>query len=272
MSKRSLVLLAGAVVLLGCDPDDDGLSNHKEKKYGTDPEVADTDGDGIIDGEEVDIGTDPTLLDTDGDTYTDWEEIDFGTDPLDEEDRIYIGYWPYNPDKDDLEDPGLEGHPSVGGRIGRFVTIDQFDQDVDFYDFANQGVPVMIDISAQWCPPCKQLAGWLDGGAMAGMSIYEPVREAVENGDLLWITVLGENNSGGYPSLATLEWWYNQFPNPNVPILAETAENDLVGYFDLPFWPSLYLLDEDLQLVQGPSSQDWTPAMNEAMILLGEDD
>ena len=270
MSKRSLVLLAGVVALFGCDPDEDGLSNHKEKKYGTDPEVADTDGDGIIDGEEVDIGTDPTLADTDGDTYTDGEEVDYGTDPLDEEDRIYVGYWPYNPDKDDLGDPGLDGHATVGKRVGRFVTIDQFNQDVDFYDFANQGVPVMVSIVAQWCPPCKELADWLGGGSMAGMSIYEPVREAVENGDLIWITVMGEDNTGGYPSIGTLEWWYDQYPNPHVPILADTPENDLVGYFDLPFWPSLYLLDEDLELLKGPNpTTDWTPAMDEALELVG---
>ncbi|MBW1878328.1 MAG: hypothetical protein JRJ84_08205 [Deltaproteobacteria bacterium] len=272
MSKCSLLFVTGALVLLGCDPDDDGLSNSKEKKYGTDPEVADTDGDGILDGEEVDIGTDPTLLDTDGDTYTDGEEVDFGTDPLDEEDRIYIGYWPYNPDKDELADPGLDGHPALGERIGRFVTIDQFGEEVDFYDFANQGVPVMVDISAQWCPPCKQLAKWLDGDPMAGMSIYEPIRVAVDEGELIWITVMGENNTGAYPTLATLEWWYNQYPNPNVPILAETSEHDLVGYFNVPFWPSLYLLDGDLELVRGPSNDSWLPAMNEAMILLGEDE
>jgi thiol-disulfide isomerase/thioredoxin len=255
MSKRSLLLLAGVAVLVGCDPDDDGLSNHKEKKYGSDPEVADTDGDGILDGEEVDIGTDPILADTDGDTYTDWEEVDYGTDPLDEEDRIYIGRWPYNPDKDDLEDPGLSGQISIG-----------------FYDFANHGVPVMVDISALWCPPCRQLAGWLDGEMMMGMAIYQPVRDAVAEGELIWVTVMGEDNNGNYPEVDDLVWWYQEYPNPHIPLLADTSELDLVGYFGLPFWPSLYLLDEELQLVKGPSSESWIPAMNEAMILLGEDE
>ncbi len=58
------------------DRDMDGLSLDEERRYGTDPNSADTDGDGLTDGEEVHTyQTDPTKADTDGDGLTDREEI-----------------------------------------------------------------------------------------------------------------------------------------------------------------------------------------------------
>jgi hypothetical protein len=73
------------------DDDEDGLLNHQEGWYGTDPSVADTDGGGVNDYDEAmvdgtdalygpDDGTDP-YLDTDGDWVTDNVEIRAGTDP-----------------------------------------------------------------------------------------------------------------------------------------------------------------------------------------------
>jgi hypothetical protein len=43
------------------DPDNDGLINNEECRFGTDPNDADTDHDGHVDGEEVRIGTDPLV-------------------------------------------------------------------------------------------------------------------------------------------------------------------------------------------------------------------
>jgi len=266
------------------DTDGDGLSDGQEVFFGTDPEVADTDGDGIGDGLEIDIGTDPKAGDTDGDgtpdwdedsdgdTYTNGEEIGEGTDPGDAEDRIYIGYWPYNPDKDDLEDPGLAGLATIGERVGRFVALDQFGEDVDFYDFANQGVPVMLQVAAGWCSYCDQLSEWLAGGDVEWMDGYVPLREAVGAGDLLWITLLVESGGVEKPDLEDLESWYDQHPVPEVPVLADSAELDLERYYAVPFFPSLYLLDQDLVLLARPDSTDgWHPAPDEAMTLLGDE-
>ena len=41
------------------DSDNDGISNTKEVKLGTNPQNPDSDGDGISDGDELKIGTDP---------------------------------------------------------------------------------------------------------------------------------------------------------------------------------------------------------------------
>jgi outer membrane protein OmpA-like peptidoglycan-associated protein len=75
-----LNLKAGANFYFGAsdadDDDHDGLTNGEERRYGTNPNVADTDGDGLGDGEEVKrYRTNPLRPDTDGDGIPDGEEV-----------------------------------------------------------------------------------------------------------------------------------------------------------------------------------------------------
>ena len=43
------------------DPDNDGLNNNEEFRFGTDPKNADTDHDGVVDGQEISAGRDPLV-------------------------------------------------------------------------------------------------------------------------------------------------------------------------------------------------------------------
>jgi hypothetical protein len=43
------------------DPDNDGLVNNEEYRFGTDPKDSDTDNDGHVDGEEIETGNDPLV-------------------------------------------------------------------------------------------------------------------------------------------------------------------------------------------------------------------
>lgn len=269
MARKVLVL--SVLALVACaDRDGDGLSDGREERLGSDPALADTDGDGLDDGDEVQSGLDPVAWDTDGDGYSDFQEVDFGSDPLDATSGVYAGGWPYNPFKDDLSDPGFAGRPQIGEPLPRFVAIDQYGEQVDFYDYAGHGKPVMLDISALWCPPCRQMAGWLAGEGANGYGAYGVVKDAVDNGDLLWVTVMGEDNQGKYPDQQDLLWWEERYPNPEIALLADAPEVDLVGYMDIGFWPSLYLLDEELRLIKGPSPDSFVPALNEARSMLQE--
>lgn len=58
------------------DSDEDGLTDADERRYGTDPDKADTDVDGLKDGEEVNrYRTNPLRSDTDGDNLSDGDEV-----------------------------------------------------------------------------------------------------------------------------------------------------------------------------------------------------
>lgn len=167
MTLRALLLLT-PLVLFGCpapgdgpgkddeenldkDSDGDGLLDSEEQAFGTDLSVADTDGDGLLDGEEYDLGTSGTEVDTDGDGYRDSDEITEGSDPTDASSLIYTGGWPYNAEKDAVDDPGWDGKAREGKQFPRFVGVDQYGEEVDIYDYAMQeGKPVVIDLSAEW--------------------------------------------------------------------------------------------------------------------------
>jgi thiol-disulfide isomerase/thioredoxin len=244
---RSFALLAFALV--ACDADEDGLSSIQEGKFGTDPKVADSDGDGIIDGDEVDLhGTDPAVWDSDGDGYPDGFEIDRGSDPLDIDSLAYKGGWPYNANADALEADARSGRvAAINKTFPRMEMQDQFGDYVDLYHFANQGVPVIVDISAQWCPPCQQLAQFIEGIDIGGTEQWDTIPDKVANGEVIWLTVIPENDEGDAASRKTVKEWANDFPNDHVPVLADTRR-EAQEYAELEAWPTLIYLNENLRI------------------------
>ena len=296
MTRKTLLLLPLlALGFTGCDSDSDGLSNSEEKELGTDPKNADSDGDGLNDGdeqefgsdplvadtdddglndkEEYDASTDPTSADSDGDGYLDLWEVELGTDPNDAESGIYEGGWPYNPNKDDITDPGWSAGSSEGSAVPRYVAQDQYGEDVDLYDFANQGKPIIIDRSGIWCGWCKLMAMWLDYaedntehaypydqasyaqywindpefGNFGVEAWYEPIRQMVEDGDLYWITVIDGDAGRAVPDADDVAQWYAWFPNPKVPILLDD-ELQMSDWFARGSWPTIMLLNENMEV------------------------
>ena len=249
------LLLSGLLIACG-DTDKDGLTNAEESELGTDPESSDSDGDGLNDFEEAnELGTDPTLKDSDGDGYWDSWELTEGTDPTDAESKIYIGGWPYQPNKEEGASPE-EADLSVGASLARVKLLDQFGQEVDLYDFSKQGKLTIIDVSAIWCPPCNGFASWLSGqGDDYGFgSEYPTLAEKVHNGQVQWITVLGEDNQGNIPDVNDLAAWYEDYPDPNIPVLADTSDSLFkMNYLD-GGWPTMFLLDGNMDIGMVPGS------------------
>ena len=100
--------------------------------------------------------------------------------------------------------------------VTRTYTATQFDQygdTVDLYDFASQGVPVVLDIGTPWCSPCKSIAAYLATGDEEHImwerdGVIEPypwwdesytgLDQLVANGEVYWITILfSESESHG---------------------------------------------------------------------------
>lgn len=252
---RPSVVMASVILCFGCAPSD-GDGNAPP------PADLDSDGDGLTDLEEATHGSDPQVVDSDGDGYGDGDEVVEGHSPTDAEDRIYIGHWPYNPDKDDIEDPGWDSTPAVGAVMPRFRAVDQYGEEVDLYDFAYQGRPIAIEVGTRFCTPCKEVAAFYSNNDSSILEDdypwwrdeYADVRRQIEEGEIYWITVLF---SAGTPADAEdTAWWHEQWPNHKIAVLADT-ELTLKNYLNVGSMPHVLVLDEAMRFlvynVRGPT-------------------
>jgi thiol-disulfide isomerase/thioredoxin len=242
--RLRVIGLSLAFMAVACDPDGDGLTSGQEKKIGADPQVADSDGDGLDDLGEWDWGTDPMVGDSDGDGYLDGDEVCAGKDPLDSSSVIYEGGWPFHCDKEAMVDPGVDSPPKKNDMMARFSFRDQHGEKVDLYDFAYQGVPLLIDVSALWCPPCNDLAAYLEGDNTAWASTHPDLPEMVENGDVYWITVLPQDYSGSATN-TTPNTWHDLYPSKHIFVLADKKE-EYPAWMGLIYFPTTMLVREDL--------------------------
>ncbi len=255
-----LVLLLGLTLsLTACTPrggrgggggfstgdDDDAAGDDDDDTVGDDDD-ADSDGDGLSDSQEDDLGTDPNDPDTDGDGYEDGDEVTEGSDPTDDNDGIYEGGWPYYADKDSLGNGSWTTGTNSGAQIPRWNATDQFGDTVDLYDLAMGGVPIVLDVAAGWCGPCRGMAEWLDGANNGFIdSAANPIRQAVWSGDIIWVTVLFQDDGGSPANAADVENWYDDYPTPNVLVLAD-GSSQVTGLINPPGIPSLSMLNEDM--------------------------
>lgn len=211
----------------------------------------DADGDRLSDADEAAWGTDAADPDSDDDTYHDGDEVAEGTVPLDPESRIYLGYWPYNPDKETLDDPGWTGAASWGERLPRARWVDPFGEEVELYDFAGQGVPVVIGNCAIGCDWRYDVDAWLLGQP-SRMDTYtvawkDGLPPMVREGRVWWITVMDEDLEHGEIDAAEVTGWYAQYPNARVAVLAD-AEKALSSWLAEVEPPTVATFDNQLRL------------------------
>jgi hypothetical protein len=208
-----------------------------------DPELRtldnDRDRDGLLLGAELSLGTNPADPDTDGDGYLDGDEVNEGTDPLDAEDGIYIGGWPYQRDKEAFEGLGeVDDELLVGGQLPRVVLPDQFGEAVDLYDYAGQGRPVLMDISADWCGYTSYVHDRLSDPTAD--SEWAELAQLIEDGEIYWVTSLLalHNGPATVEDAADLD---ERFPAPRPVLVDPYMEVGLVQGV-----PTLAVLSEDL--------------------------
>ena len=247
--SRIVLLAALPFALTGCDSDGDGLSNSEEKELGSDPAT-----------DEVNThGTDPTKADTDGDGYSDPDELYEGSDPTSATSMIYSGGWPYNRAKDDDFGEPSSSKASPGAEIPRFVLQDQFEEDFDIYDLSGGETPIVMDLSGLWCGWCHEMAKLIEGRPNALESNFPDVAEAmscvpdaIESGDMYWVTVIYSGRSGADATPADRDSWASDYPNPHIPVLLDDSQ-EVFDWFQANGFPAMSRgMSSDMKLVTGP--------------------
>lgn len=230
------------------DRDDDGLTDADEALIGSDPDDPDSDGDGVLDGDEIAQGTDPLF---DGDVAVE---------------QTYTGGWPNNPMAEVLAAGPVSSAIAPGQVWPRGSYVDQYGDTVDLYDFAGQGVPIVLEFAAEWCGPCASLADFLSGGSPNGFDDLDDVRQRVNAGEVRWITFMSEDDRGDPPTARTVADWHQTFANAQIPVLADSNQ-DALDYAELTAWPTLVLLDENM--VIQVSAEGISPAILDHPLVAG---
>ena len=222
--------------------------------------------------------------DKDRDGYSDEQERHAGTDPFSHKSIIYSGLWPYNVEKHKIKDPGFgecpEGIgcectninkcppqsscqklyigsycvPEIKAIMPRFQGIDQFGEEVDIYDFANQGKNILIEIGSASATPSQELSAWRSyvheevKNRQWWNEKFEKIHSIIDNGDIFWIHVIHRNKQKEKATGETVESWYELYSHDNVAILAD-PEARIKNWVRPTGMPTIIVLNEKMELI-----------------------
>jgi thiol-disulfide isomerase/thioredoxin len=173
---------------------------------------------------------------------------------------VGTSHWPTNPDKDQIPDPGWESTPDTGTVMPNFTAIDQYGDEVQLYDLAMEGKPIILDVGTWFCEPCKSLAWYLATGETGPCPYadtiledlgwwnedYELILDLVNSGTIRWVTVLYSLGNPVTPQDA--EAWHETFPNDEILVFADSTLQ-LQEYLDVGPMPRIDVLDENMNFL-----------------------
>ena len=130
-------------------------------------------------------------------------------------------------------------------RIGEHICdLNLVDQNADMFNlYSHYGQPMIIDLSAMWCGPCNRSAPWAD--------VF--VQRYAEH-NLLWATILIEDESGNEPDAADLARWVETHEINDSYVLKGSREMlDPAGNLGFPLtsWPTFVFVTDEMIIYHG---------------------
>ena len=129
---------------------------------------------------------------------------------------------------------------------------DHWGDQVDIYDFSefkndnDELAYMIIDMSAQWCGPCHNMADWISGtdnANTAGLqSSYPTVREKIAQYRIWWLTIIVENAQGGPPTLSDATSWFESHQDNHIPVMVDDTQQ-IRNVYNGGQYPFFFLLD-----------------------------
>ena len=195
----------------------------------------------------------------------------------------YLGSWPYNPDKDMIQNPGFGDCPKANGcecetndscpdnsecvqlyrgkwcvpKIGsivpRFQGVDQFGDMFDLYDLANQGKPILLEIGSASPKAVNLLSSWRshvsDNATKQKWwkNKFNKVRDLIDNQDIYWVHILHTDKDKNPATSETVKLWHKEYPNKNIIVLAD-PEAKMKKWIRPTGLPCMVLVDENMLL------------------------
>ncbi|MFZ5481696.1 MAG: TlpA family protein disulfide reductase [Myxococcota bacterium] len=140
--------------------------------------------------------------------------------------------WPISEPPAGLEAEGYEDGQVVPDVRG----IDVYGDEVSLWQF--YGSLVVLDLSTQWCSPCRELA--------------EGVQETADHfgEELVYVTLMPEDTEGEPVDEEDLADWAEYYGIVTEPVLAdpEGYAYDVVPPGSVEGWPAVFVVDRDLRV------------------------